>query len=139
MSELLVRRALEKHLAGMASNLTVTISENQAQEAPADAAAPYQQCFLLPAEPDNQVQGMSVYRAHGIFQVTLLYPLGEGDGAAAAQAELLRTRFRRGTSLVEGGLSVLITDTPAVARAYEAGGRWTKPVYARWQAWVNTP
>ena len=137
MSDLLVRRALEKYLAGMVGNLANTVYENEVKEPPVDATTPYQKCFLLPAEPDNHVQGSGVYRAHGVFQVSLLYPPGNGSSAVATQAELLRSRFRRGASISESGLSITITDTPAVGRGFEDGHRWHVPVSIRWQAFVT--
>lgn len=142
MSDLLVRRAFEKYLTaagwgGLAAD--DTYFENEAREPPADAATPYQKCFLLPAEPDNEVAGTSMYLAHGIFQITLLYPLGEGAGAAAALAETIRGRFKRGTTMTESGLNVLVTNTPLVASGFEDNRRWNVPVSIRWQAWVNTP
>lgn len=137
MSDVLVRRGLEKHLAGMSGVLADTIYENDQRAPPADAATPYQKCHLLPAQPDNTVMGSGVYRAHGIFQVSLLYQLGTGSAAAGAMAELLRTRFRRGTTVTEGSLNVLVTDTPRVASGIEDNGRWHVPVSISWQAWVT--
>jgi hypothetical protein len=139
MSELLVRRALEKQLAGMASNLTNTVYENEIHEPAADEGTPYQQVFFLPAKPDNPTQGPTQYRANGVFQVSLKYPLGDGPGAAAAQAELLRARFKRGTTMTESGLNVLVLETPAVARGFVDQGRWHVPVSISWQAWVTVP
>jgi hypothetical protein len=137
MSELLVRQALDKHLAGMTGALANTIYENETREAPADAAMPYQKCFLLPAQPDNSVVGAGEYCAMGVFQVSLMYPLGNGPGDAATQAELLRSRFKRGTTITEGGLNVQVTHTPQIARGFEDAGRWHVPVSVRWQAWVH--
>lgn len=137
MSEILVRRALEKHLLGMASGLADTIFENDQREPPADASTPYQKVFFLPAKPENQVQGGGVCRLNGTFQVSLLYPLGAGPGDAGAQAELLRTRFKRGTTIAESGLNVNITDTPHVAKGYEDGPRWHVPVSITWHAWAQ--
>jgi hypothetical protein len=136
MSELLVRRALEKHLAAMASNLAETRYENEDKTPPAEAT-PYQRVSFLPAQPDNTVMGAGVYRANGIFQVSLLYPQGDGPANAAAQAELLRSWFKRGTTLAEGGINVLVTDTPAVGPGMQDDTRWHVPVSIRWQAWVN--
>lgn len=139
MSELLVRRALEKQLTGMSGGLADTYFENETREPPADSVTPYQRCFLMPAEPDNEVMGAGLYQAQGVYQVSLLYPLGDGGGAAAAQAELLRQRFKHGTTIVESGLNVHITKTPHVARGMEDGGRWHVPVSIRWHAWVTVP
>ena len=76
------------------------------------AGVPYQEVHMVPFKPDEPTQGAGYYREHGLFQVTLVYPLGVGTGALLARAELIRSSFRRGSSFVSGGVTVLIPETP---------------------------
>lgn len=131
----LVRQALEKHLLGMDDPAFPTAMENGAFTPPA-VATPYQRVNLLPATPDNQVAGSNLYREHGILQVTLMHQAGKGSKDQEQRLGLLRERFKRGTTLTEGGLQVVVTHTPAVAGGYQLGDRWARPVSIRWQAWV---
>jgi hypothetical protein len=73
---------------------------------------PYQLIFMTTFKPDEPTQGGGFYREHGVFQVTLVYPVGIGVGAAMARAELIRSFFKKGTTLVNAGVKVIISDTP---------------------------
>jgi hypothetical protein len=129
----LIRQALESRLKALDS--VQTIFENTTDAAP-DPDVLYQEATLMPIEPDNSVQGTTQYCERGLFQITILAPLGKGPGAASARTEQLRTQFKRGTTLTKGSLNVLITHTPKVASGYEQHGRWVVPVTVQWQSWV---
>jgi hypothetical protein len=73
---------------------------------------PYQKVYLVPFKPDDQVQGAGYYQEIGLFQVTLVYPNGVGIGAILARAELLRSLFKKGSSFVNGGITVQVAETP---------------------------
>lgn len=130
MSLAAVRAALETRLAAMAPALA-TAWEN-ADFAPT-GAAPYQQVFLMPAEPDNAVYGTN-YQERGLLQVTLSYPLGAGVKDAVARAQLLRAQFQRGLSLVSGGVTVTIERTPEISQGVVEDDRYRLPVRIRWYA-----
>lgn len=135
MSILIVRRALEKRLATM-SPAIATAYEN-AGYTPV-AGTPYQRAELLPNTPDNAVMGASVYWERGLFQVTLAYPTGTGSIAAATRAELIRTHFKRGTTLTESGVSVNVTHTPKIHPALIDGDRYCIPISIMYQAQIST-
>lgn len=73
---------------------------------------PYQLLFVTTFKPEEPTQGGGYYREHGVFQVTLVYPVGIGVGAIMARAELIRSSFKKGTALVNGGVTTVISDTP---------------------------
>lgn len=73
---------------------------------------PHQEVHMVPFKPDEPTQGAGYYREHGLFQVTLVYPLGVGTGALLARAEQIRSSFRRGSSFASDGVTVQIPDTP---------------------------
>jgi hypothetical protein len=67
---------------------------------------------MVTFKPDEPTQGGGYYREHGVFQVTLVYPVGTGVGAITARAELIRSYFKKGTTLLDSGITTTIADTP---------------------------
>ena len=135
MSLVLIRRSFEKKLALLTPALA-TAYENAAFT-PVNGT-PYQRVHLIPSTPDNSTMGSSLYFERGIFQVTLCYSCGIGPLSIETQAQLLRTHFKRGTSLVEEGVTVTVTDTPRVAPGFPDGDRYTIPISVPWQAQIST-
>lgn len=131
MSELSIRNALETRLKAISNGLP-TQWENAAFSPP--AAAPYQAVFVLPADPENPTMGDSFYRARGIFQVNLYYPLAGGSGMALAKAESIKAWFPRGSSYVANGVTVTIERTPGIGVARIVNGRYCVPVSIRYYA-----
>jgi hypothetical protein len=122
--------ALETRLAAIASPLA-TQWEN-ALYTPI-SGTPYQQAYLLLAEPNNSEMGR-YYQEQGIFQINLRYPINVGAGAAWARAQALREWFYRGLSLAANGLTVTINRTPTIAPGAIDGDRYVLPVKARFVA-----
>ena len=134
MSIAAVRIALEVKLAAMTPALA-TAWEN-APYFPI-AGTPYQAAYLLPATPDNPTMGDTFYREQGIFQVSLFYPLQTGPAAAAARAELIRTAFKRGTSMTSGTVTVRIARTPDIGQGRVEGDRWHLPIKIQFFAGIT--
>lgn len=134
MSIVSVRAALETKLDGITPALA-SAWENTPFEPQAGLA--YQRVTLLAAAPDNSTYGGGYYREQGILQIDLMYPLSDGTAAAGARAELIRTAFKRGTSVVSGGVTVIIDKTPEVSAGRVEGDRWCVPVKVRWYAGIN--
>lgn len=124
MSTVLIRQALETALAAMSPALA-TAWEN-AQFVPV-TGTPYQKVNILFATPDDNEIGPH-HVEQGFMQVTLAYPTGAGPGAAQARAELIRAAFPRATTLVAGGIRVLIDKTPAIIPPQIDGDRYLQPV-----------
>ena len=131
----LIRAALEKRLALLMPSMA-TAYENVAF-IPA-VGVPYQAATLMPATPDNSIMGSTQYLAIGLFQISLFYPVGTGAGATQERAELLKMHFKRGSTFIELGVSVLVTHTPAIATAMTDGDRFHVPITVRWQAFIAT-
>lgn len=104
-------------VSGQYSNQPMDIAwENQRYEPV--VGRPWQEATVLPAQttqPGNGVNG--VRYDSGIYQVTLYYPRDEGAGGAAGRADLLRSYFKRGTSLSHNGVTVLVERTPSISPA----------------------
>ena len=144
MSIVSVRAALETKLNGMTPAIA-TVWENIPYTP--IAGTPYQQAWLLPATPDNPTLGDNFYREIGIFQITLMYPLQVGTATAADRAELIRTQFKRGTSIafddilnfdgvgnLDAIVIVRISHTPEISAGRVDGDRWHLPCKIQWFA-----
>ena len=127
MSIVSIRAALEVALNAMTPALA-TAWENAAF-VPV-VGVPYQEVNLLLAPPDNLTFG-DTHMELGFMQVKLMYPLQTGAAAATARAELIRSVFRRGTSFVSGGRTVVIQKTPSISVGGVEGDRWSLVVKIR--------
>lgn len=135
MSIVSVRAALQTKLNGMTPALAT--SWEAVGYTPVTGTA-YQEAYVMPAQPDNPTLGDGFYRAQGIFQISLKYPPGVGTATAEARAELIRTAFKRGTTLTSGAVKVTIPTTPEIGQGRVDGDRWMIPVKIRWQAGIIT-
>jgi len=133
MSIVSVRSALQAELDGMSPSL-VTAWENFKYD-PVDGT-PYQAAYLLPSV-ENPTMGDNYHRLIGVFQINLYYPLKEGTATAEARAELIKTTFKRGTSMTSGGITTRIERTPEILQGRVDGDRWMIPIKIRWFAGVN--
>ncbi|WP_219135375.1 DUF4128 domain-containing protein [Janthinobacterium sp. UMAB-60] len=129
MSQSTIRAALEVALASLAP--AIDIAWQNVPYTPV-TGRPYQAAYLLPADPDNHSMGDGSRQERGIFQVSLLYPPGQGTAAAGARAEMIRELFRRGASFTKGDVTVQIERTPEIANGREDGDRWMVPVKIRY-------
>lgn len=133
MSIVKIRAALETALNGMSPALA-TAWENAAYVPTAGTA--YQQANMLFATPSNREFG-NRYQELGYMQVKLMYPLQVGTSAIAARAELIRTTFKRGNTFANGGVTVMIPETPEIAPGGVEGDRYAVPVKIRFVAQIN--
>ena len=130
-----IRVALETALAAITPSLA-TAYEN-VPSVPT-VGVPYQQAFLLAAQPANIEIGPG-YIDQGIFQVNIFWPKDVGSGPAMTQAELIRSTFKFGATfaLTSGG-SILITNTTEIGQGVPDGDRYMVPVKVRWQARIGS-
>jgi hypothetical protein len=131
MSQLLIRQAFEQRLAALSPNIS-TAYENAAFTP--DNGTAYQQLNLLPGQPDNSTLGSGHYIEVGLFQITLCYPNNSGPKDAYTQAELIKAWFKRGTSMVDGGVTVNVIRTPAIAPPMQDTDRYKLPISIYYQA-----
>lgn len=124
MSYSIIRNALEIRLAELDIDI-VTAWENVSLVPPNEM---YQRAYLLPAGTNNPDFGNGLSRETGILQVSVVAPQGTGPSDCIAQAELIRTWFPRGLSLVNSGLTVIISKTPSIAPAIYEEKNYVIPV-----------
>lgn len=132
MSVAAIRAALESALAAVTP--TIATAWENAEFTPTPGT-PYQRVYVLFAEPANTEISRS-YMEQGFMQVSLAYPLNGGPGPAAARAELLRSIFYRGRSLLAAGVTTTIERTPEIAPGQFDGDRYVVPVRIRFFAHI---
>jgi hypothetical protein len=133
MSVVSIRAALETALNTMSPPLS-TAWENVSFTPTAGTA--YQAVHVLFASPDNREYG-SRHQEVGYMQVSLRYPLQVGTATIAARAELIRTKFKRGSTFASGGYTVLVERTPEVGSGYAEGDRYVINVKIQFRAQVS--
>jgi hypothetical protein len=131
-----IRRALEKHLAALTPAVP-TAWDNVTFSPPADGSV-YQEVKFVPNEPNGEMMDTLTFIEQGLLQVSVFYPQGKGPRDSDNRVDALRSHFRRGTTLVEGGVSTIITRVPSVAAGLPMEGQWRVPVTIYWQAQVNS-
>jgi hypothetical protein len=120
MSIIKVRSALETAVNAMTPSLA-TAWENTPYTPV--TGTPYQWVSILFAEPDNTEIGRQ-YKEQGYMQIKLLYPVGTGSNAANTRADLIRTTFYRGSSFFNGGVTVIVKNTPSIVNGYNEDDRY---------------
>lgn len=124
MSQVIIAKSFEDRLDLMPA---LSTAKDNVDFTPV-VGVPYQAVNLLPASPDNTTQGATHFKEVGLFQVMLCYPKGAGAGAARARAELVKTQFKRGTTMIESGLRIVIMQTPTISPAFIDGDRYKIPI-----------
>ena len=127
-----IRAALEAALAAMTPAIS-TAWENVGFTPV--SGVPYQRVNLLRAQPDNREIG-PVFVEQGFLQVTLCYPTANGPTAAEARALQLRRTFKRTSTFVVGGVTVIVHLTPQIVPAQIDGDRYALPVRIPFRACV---
>lgn len=126
-----IRDALEAALEAITPAID-TVHENE--EYSPQPGVPYQETFLLVAMPNNSTLGDGFYQEQGVLQVNLKYQPGAGPADAVARAEMIRSAFKRGTSLILNGVTVQIDKTAAVSSGTVDGDRFKVVVRVPWHA-----
>lgn len=67
---------------------------------------PYQKVNTIFARPEEPTAGSDFYREVGTLQVTLFYPLLQGEGPAMSRAELIRNAFPKGSSVITNSIEI---------------------------------
>lgn len=125
MSQLIIKQAFESAIAAMTPAIETAYAN---VDFIPTTGTPYQQIFLLPAAPDNTEQGITNYREQGLIQVNLCYPINQTEKDALERAELLRTTFKKGTTLSKGGITINVIYTPTTLAGFKDNDRWVVPV-----------
>lgn len=131
MSVYSISKAIEKKLAAL-SPVLATAYEN-VSFIPV-VGTPYQDVRIIPANPDNSSIGGKHYIELGFVQIMVCYPAGNGKKLAQERAQAIKAHLKRGTTMVEDSISVIIIRTPTVGGAFNEGDWYKVPVSIYYQA-----
>lgn len=118
------KKAAERHLNTLAPALP-TAWESFEFTPPATI---YQVVQFSINPPEDPVLGVGYYRERIQMQVFIVGPLNKGTGDVIARAELVRNRFKKGTFLTEGGVSIHVLSTPQITGTSITDTRLVCPV-----------
>lgn len=135
MTQPRIRTALESRLNtwAAAQSPAVPVAWQNAAYTPTTGSR-YVRAALLPAETQNPIYGALHRRLVGLLQVDVVAPTGTGMAASEALAESLCTQFRRGTTLTQDGLTVVMDYSPSIGPALIDEGWVALPVSIRYRA-----
>lgn len=134
MSDALIRAAFESRLATWAAAQTPAIPvafENVAFTPPAGR---YLRAFILPATTISLTLDRLHRQRKGVFQVSIVMPIGTGPGAAQTIAAALDTLFPLTTPMVQGSQRIHLITPMSAGPAIQESDRYTVPVSAQYQA-----
>lgn len=89
---------------------------------------PYEECWIMFADPSNPTMGKGHYRLLGYLQISLHYPRDTGMLGITQRAELYRAVFARGTSFAKDDTVVNIHRTASIERGDPPDGYVTRIV-----------
>ena len=96
---------------------------------------PYQYVRFIGFIPDTAEVTKS-HRLCGYCQIELYYPLGVGSNAVMTRAELVKSRFKKGSAFLAGSVITTITNTPEILPGTNEGDRWKVIVKVDYSAWI---
>lgn len=134
MSQAIIRAAFETALKTWATANSLPVQWQNTILDPEPAA--YVRTFLLPAPteaPDVQRLGREYL---GVWQVSIVRPIGEGPGQGEALADSLAAVFPPATPIVRSGLSIYILQPLSPAPAVSEGARHVLPCSLSYRATV---
>jgi hypothetical protein len=132
MSSLKIRQALETAVSTITPALA-TVRENE-KYTPIEGV-PYQYIQFVGFIPDTAEVTKS-HRICGYMQIDLMYPLLKGTGASQARAELIKDKFKKGSTFVKDDINVNILNTPEILQGRNEGDRWKIVVQIYYSAWI---
>lgn len=147
MSNAVIQSALLVALTEMVPAIP-TVLPNEIFRSEADQGTtrerPYQKVDFLFATPENETfsggDSKRLTKIKGFMQVSLRYPLGEGEADIQERIELIRTTFQMGFPFIGGSVSegneqvVTIQATPDVRPGRADGKRWVIDVFVPFYA-----
>ena len=83
---------------------------------------PYAQCYILPAKTQDPSIGDRHSRKTGVFQVSLCFPVNDGNAKIEAAKDSIENFFYRGRSFEKNGKWVSIDSTPSSTSASVQNG-----------------
>jgi hypothetical protein len=97
---------------------------------------PYQELYLLPAGNEDEYINETNYKAYGIFQITLKYPLLKYKDMLD-RVKLYLDTFRRGTPMTNNNIKVKVKYTPEVRNLRQDADRLVYVISINYEAFYS--
>lgn len=135
MSQALIRAAFEQALNTWAAAQTpaVPVAWENVVYTPT-AGARYARAFLLPARTTSDDLAGAHRHYEGVFQVSLVMPLGTGPAAAEALIASLDSAFPLTAPITSGSVKVFLLSPMSAAPALNEPDRFVVPVSCTYRA-----
>ena len=130
-----IEKAANRQLATISPSV-VTAYEGVKFSPPDNAM--YQRVQYTIQQPDDPTFGTGYHRELVQMQVFVVDVLGKGTAAGLARAELIRDKFKKGTTLTEGSIKIYVLSTPQISGSIIASDRLVIPVLVNLTAEVTT-
>lgn len=131
MSETKIKAALETKLKEQDPDFATAWENLDFTPSP---GVPHQEAWVLFAKPVSYGFGDEFTRFLGYLQVTVSYPTNQGAGYALERAEALANWFKRGLSMVNGGVTTIVEERPEIGAGRVDGDRYKINVFVRFFA-----
>lgn len=131
MSETKIKAALETRLKAMVPDIDTAFENLDFRPT---AGEPFQEAWVLFARPVSYGFGDEFTRFHGYLQVGLAYPINVGAGDCLERAEAVANWFKRGLSMVNGGVTTIVEERPEIGAGRNEGDRFKINVFVRFFA-----
>lgn len=127
MNNYMIHKALDKKLEQFAQAANIPVAwENTPFTPPVSGV--YLEADFLPADnEDFTIQGIVSLR-RGVYQVTVVYPVGSGSQAAEKLASAVSAAFSNNTALPTDGSPVYINGEPSVFSGFRDSTAYRMPV-----------
>lgn len=123
MSDSIIRQVLESQLKVVCDSLSpkLLIAFQNVSFTP-KVGVPYAQCYVLPAKTEDPSIGDRHSRKTGVFQVSLCFPVNDGNAKIEAAKDSIENFFYRGRSFEKNGKWLNVDSTPSSTSASVQNG-----------------
>lgn len=97
-------------------------------------ASRYLRAFLLPAETESRDIGRANRAFSGVFQVSIVEPIGAGPVGPEAVCDAIAALYPLDAPFVSGGLEIWVTRPLSAAPAISERDRWVIPASLAYRA-----
>ena len=127
MNNYMIHKALDKKLEQFAQAANVPVAWENTPFTPPVSGVYLESDFLPADNEDFTVQGSATLR-RGLYQVTVVYPVGSGTQAAEKLASAVSLAFSNNTALPTEESPVYINGEPSVFSGIRDGTAYRMPV-----------
>lgn len=133
-----ILEGLRAHLDGLLLAPPVPVAWNDKDFSP--TARGYLRANLIPNTVNQVTLGTTGKNRHrGLFQISVMWPKGQGEMPAREIADSVAEYFKRGTDLTHLGIVIRIYRPPVIAQTFTDGMYSHTPVTISYQVDADNP